>query len=151
MNDVRQEQTCDPVRLVEALMHSGRLTEARLDVALSAVGLSTAKWGALRRLAEADAPLLLSQLAGKLACVKSNATQLVDRLEAERLVRRVPDPDDRRAIQAELTAEGRRRYAAGLAVMQAFEREVLGDYTAAEREVLRKLLARLESYDHGAA
>ena len=75
-----------------------------------------------RELVEAGGQLPLGQLATKLACVKSNATQLVDRLTAEKLVRRVPDPEDRRSILAELTTEGRQCYAAGLTVVQHFER-----------------------------
>ena len=33
-------------------------------------------------------------------------TQLVDRLEADGLVRRVADPTDRRSVKAEITDEG---------------------------------------------
>ena len=144
MNDVGQAQTCDPVRLVEALMHSGRLTEARLDVALSAVGLSTAKWGALRRLAEADAPLLLSQLAGKLACVKSNATQLVDRLEADGLVTREPDPSDRRSRLAVITNAGRQAYEKGAGIHHDAERQLFGALTDDDAARLADILEKLD-------
>lgn len=133
----------NPYRLLEALIHSGKLTETQLDAALSPVGLSTAKWGVLRHLIETGGQLPLGQLAAKLACVKSNATQLVDRLEGEKLVRRVPDPEDRRSILAELTVEGRQSYAAGLKVVRNFERQLLADYLPEERLLLYKLLTRL--------
>jgi DNA-binding MarR family transcriptional regulator len=38
-----------------------------------------------------------------MACVRSNITQLIDRMQAEGLVRRIPDPQDRRSVRAALT------------------------------------------------
>ncbi|MGI8587329.1 MAG: MarR family winged helix-turn-helix transcriptional regulator [Chloroflexia bacterium] len=138
------EGGCDPTKLMDGLMRGGRYLEARLDAALADLGLSAAKWGALKHLLEAEEALPLGQLAGRLACVKSNATQLVDRLEADGLVRRVPDSEDRRSIRAEVTAEGRLRYEAGLERMREVERELLGDYTLEERLLLARLLQSLE-------
>lgn len=143
MNQIEDVQSCAPYQLTEALMQSGKFTETQLDAALATVGLSATKWNVLRQLVEADGQLPLGQLAIKLACVKSNATQLVDRLEAEKLVRRVPDPEDRRSILAELTTEGRQCYAAGLTVVQHFERQLLDDYLPEEQLLLHKLLSRL--------
>ena len=69
----------------------------RLEEALEPLGLSLAKFGVLSRLAAAGEPLPLGTLAERCACVRSNITQLVDRLEAERLVMRADDPRDRRS------------------------------------------------------
>ncbi|MCX6044826.1 MAG: MarR family transcriptional regulator [Chloroflexi bacterium] len=139
--------SCDPYQLIEALMHSGKSVETQLDAALAAVELSAARWNGLRHLTAAGGQLPLGQLAAKLSCVKSNATQLVDRLEAEKLVRRVPDPEDRRSILAEITPEGRLSHAAGLQVVRDFERQLLEDYQPEERLVLHKLLARLGGFE----
>ena len=49
-------------------------------------------------------PISLSELAEKLTCVRSNVTQLVDRLEADGLAKRADDPADRRAVRAKVTA-----------------------------------------------
>lgn len=143
MNEITAVPSCDPYRLIEALMRSGKFTEAQLDAALAAVGLSAAKWAVLRYLMDAGGRLPLGQLAGRLACVKSNATQLVDRLEAEQLVRRVPDPEDRRSVHAEVTAAGSRSYAEGLKVVREFEGQLLAAFTLEERSVLDRLLLRL--------
>lgn len=143
MNETGEVIACDPLRLIHHLLQGGKVTEARLDAALAGVGLSVAKWSALRHLAEAEEGLPLGQLAERLACVRSNVTQLVDRLEAERLVRRTHDPEDRRSVRAELTATGLQRYEAGREVMQDFERALLADYTPDERRLLERLLARL--------
>src|SRR5262245_18283359 len=103
-----------PSALLEALVRTHVLYVTKQDQALLASGLSTAKLGALLVLAEAAEPVPLGQLAERLACVKSNITQLVDRLEADGLVRRLPDVQDRRSKRAAITPEGRRRTEAGL-------------------------------------
>lgn len=51
-------------------------------------------------------PMIMSQLGDRLDVSARNVTKLVDALEQERLVRRVPHPTDRRATVIELTPEG---------------------------------------------
>lgn len=131
--------------LLERLMRTNHLYMVRLDAALEAEGLSAAKFGALQALEAAEEPLPLGQLAERLACVRSNITQLVDRLEAEGLVQRVPAPDDRRSKCAAITAEGRRRFALGLQAKRGVERELLSSLTPAEADLLAATLAKLGS------
>ena len=69
-----------------AVLHASSVLESRVEARLSDVGLSLAKLAALHRLTEAGESLPLGQLADRLSCVKSNVTQLVDRLEADGLV-----------------------------------------------------------------
>ena len=71
-----------------AVLHASSVLESRVEARLSEVGLSLAKLAALHRLTEAGESLPLGQLAERLSCVKSNVTQLVDRLEADGLVSR---------------------------------------------------------------
>lgn len=115
-----------------------------LEEALEPVGLSLGKFGVLTRLADAGEPLPLGTLAERCACVRSNITQLVDRLEAERLVRRVADPRDRRFIRAELTAEGRRRYDDGLRALKATEAALFEHLAGQDRDELLRLLSALK-------
>src|SRR6266487_1650557 len=75
--------------LVRSLLEAAGVVEARLEAAVGP--LSLAKLGVLRPLVEAKQPLPLSELAERQHCVRSNITQLVDRLEKEGLVRRRPD------------------------------------------------------------
>src|SRR5580698_9336015 len=65
------------------LLHAAGVVQAHLESKLDAVDLSLAKLAALSALADAGESLPLGQLAGRLSCVKSNITQLVDRLEAD--------------------------------------------------------------------
>ena len=70
-------------QMMLSLINAGRAIEQRLEEALARVGLSLAKYGALMHLVEAGEPLNLSECAKKMACVRSNITQLMDRLEAD--------------------------------------------------------------------
>jgi DNA-binding MarR family transcriptional regulator len=75
--------------------------------------LSGPKYAALTVLVQTGEPISLSELAKRLTCVRSNITQLVDRLENDGLVRRVDDPADRRGKRAQITPLGLRRQAVG--------------------------------------
>jgi DNA-binding MarR family transcriptional regulator len=121
------------------------MLETRLEEALEPLGLSLAKFKALHTLVTAGEPLPLRTLAEECACVRSNITQLVDRLEAEKLVVRTDDPSDRRSIRAELTTEGRARYKAGSRTLQAAQNELLGDLSEGQRETLFGLLRALRA------
>ncbi len=134
-----------PHDLLSTVIHTAAAVQDRLEAALEPSGLSLAKLGALRHLAESKEPLALGQLAERIACVKSNVTQLVDRLEADALVRRVPDPTDRRSVRAEITPDGLARYEAGMAALTAAENELVGDLPEDAREQLEMLLLRLSA------
>ena len=131
--------------LLSTVIHAAGVIQDRLEAALAPTGLSLAKLGALKHLAEANEPLPLGQLAERIACVKSNVTQLVDRLETDQLVRRVPDPSDRRSVRAEITPEGRSRYDAGVQAVMSAEAELIGELDLGDREQLQRLLGRLAS------
>ena len=126
----------------ELLSASGKVTD-RLEAALEPLGLSLAKLGALSKLVDADGSLPLSTLAERCACVRSNITQLVDRLEADGLVARSDDPRDRRSIRAELTEEGRRRQAAGVRAVERTERDLLAHLPRDRQDSLVDLLRSL--------
>ena len=68
------------------------------------------------------------------------AAGLVDRLEADKLVERVSDPNDRRSVRAALTAEGLRRHAEGVRILEEVEREVFAKLGEAERDLLERLV-----------
>ncbi len=125
-----------------AILHAAHEAESQLESKLNAVGLSLAKLAALKTLAEAGDSLPLSQLADRLSCVKSNITQLVDRLEADGLVTRQADPHDRRTRLAALTAAGRKACDEGMRVQQDAERRLLTRLSARETEQLAALLAK---------
>jgi DNA-binding MarR family transcriptional regulator len=128
-----------------AVLHASGVIEGRVEARLAEVGLSIAKLAALHRLAEAGDSLPLGQLADRLACVKSNVTQLVDRLEADGLVSRTSDLNDRRSRLAVLTDAGKKAYLAGSGIQEQAERELFGALTADESKTLHELLDKLKA------
>jgi DNA-binding MarR family transcriptional regulator len=127
-----------------AVLHASNVLEGRLEARLSEVGLSLAKLAALHQLTVAGESLPLGQLAERLACVKSNVTQLVDRLEADGLVNRTADPNDRRSRLAVLTPAGRTAYSKGDEIRKQTEQELFGVLSPAESDTLHELLVRLQ-------
>src|SRR6476620_3674893 len=127
-----------------AVLHASGVLESRVEARLSEVGLSLAKLAALHQLSKAGESLPLGQLAERLSCVKSNVTQLVDRLEADGFVSRAADPNDRRSRLAVLTASGRKGYAKGSEIQMQAEKELFGVLSAEESKKLHELLAKLQ-------
>ncbi len=128
---------------LSALLRAAGAAESHLESRLGAAGLSLAKLAALHQLATVDRPLPLGQLAERLACVKSNVTQLIDRLEADGWVSRAPDPGDRRSRLACITAAGRDAYARGSAIQRDAEREVLAALSPEEAASLNRIADKL--------
>jgi DNA-binding MarR family transcriptional regulator len=119
-----------------SLIHAAHAVEDRLESALGGVGLSMAKFSVLSELVRSREPLALSELAARLSCVRSNMTQLVDRLQADGLVERVADPSDRRSVRASLTDAGKVRQQAGAAEVERVKADfstAVGDGAALER------------------
>ena len=128
---------------LSAVLHAASSLESRVEARLATVGLSLPKLAALRALA-AGGPVPFGQLADRLACVKSNVTQLVDRLEADGFVSRASDPTDRRSRLATITGAGRRAYEQGVETYQQVERELFGALTADESAQLSSLISKLD-------
>jgi len=136
---------CPDATLAAELIGTLHAIEERLETALEPLGLSLAKFKVLDMLVAAGEPLPLGALAERSACVRSNITQLVDRLEAEKFVIRADDPHDRRSIRAGLTADGRRRHTAGERALEEAERDLFARLPPKERESLLHLLRALRS------
>ncbi len=127
---------------VLALLHLAGRIEERVERALEGEGLSMARLKVLNDLAESG-PLPLSELANRQNCVRSNITQLVDKLEADGLVQRVADSADRRSVRAQLTEKGRERQARGRVRLEATEEEIMGSFSEVERSALGHLFQAL--------
>jgi len=147
MNKSGARRRGPPVRaddVMWSLMEAAHAVEAQLEKALAQVQLSGAKLAALTHLAEAGEAVPLGELAEQCACVRSNITQLVDRLEADKLVRRVDDPADRRSLRAEITPLGRKRQAAGARKVQDVRRRLGKALGAIDPVALQRALSQLK-------
>ena len=133
----------DTSGLLPTLLRAGASVEAHLERSLVPWSLSLAKLRALHHLAQAPQGLPLGQLAERLCCVKSNVTQLVDRLEADGLVRRVSRATDRRCVVAVITDKGRESFVQAERARVRAEREMLEKIPDDGRAVLMRLLGHL--------
>jgi len=131
--------------LIFRILNASRELQARLEGALDEIGLSMGKAGVLKTLAKAGKPVPLSELAECNKCVRSNVTQLVDRLEADGLVRRIADPDDRRVTLASLTPEGRKAFEKALRIIEDQEQAVLRALNPKDGAALVRALEGLTS------
>jgi len=135
------KQQADPVMF--SLLHAAHALEDRIEAALATVDLSMPKLNVLSQLVQAGEPLPLSDLAARMACVRSNITQLVDRLEADGLVKREDDPSDRRSIRATLTPLGRDRQKAGEKQLETVQSAFTNALTDADRAALTRAFSAL--------
>ena len=71
----------------------------------------------------------------------TKATQLIDRLEADGLVRRVDDPADRRGVRAMLTPLGIERQVAGAKQVDQVQKEVARTLAGVDPATLTRALA----------
>ncbi len=107
-------------------------------------GLSEGRMQLLVRLAAADNhQLALGDLALALDVSPRNITGLVDHLQADGLVERIPDPNDRRSIQAHLTPAGLTKVRAVVREAVAIPARVVAGLSPQELAQLRDLCYRL--------
>ena len=145
MNELQSNSAVEPNSrdAMFSLLRAAEVVEGRLEQALGAVGLSMAKYSVLSELVAAKEPVALCDLANRLSCVRSNVTQLIDRLETDGLVERVADPSDRRSVRAELTAAGAERFARGQAMVGRLQVEFAQQVGVADRAHLERVLASI--------
>lgn len=138
------QPTSSSDRTIFTLLHAAHALEDKLESVLAGVGLSLPKFSVLSELMSTGTPLSLSELAARLSCVRSNMTQLVDRLEADGLVKRVDDPTDRRAVKAMITEQGRARHGAGAAEVAKLHEEFAGRVGTTDRAAVGRMLSALK-------
>jgi DNA-binding MarR family transcriptional regulator len=83
------------------------------------------------------------QLLAQTIVSSGTMTNLLDHLEARRLVRRRPDPTDARSVRMQLTAPGRRRVDAAISDLVGREDAILSALEPEERSALAALLRRV--------
>jgi DNA-binding MarR family transcriptional regulator len=131
--------------VVDRILGIARRLRRLLDETLSGHGLSHGEWKVLSSLRWAGLPYRRS--AGELARIadlSSGAmTNRLDRLEGVGLVRRVPDPDDRRGVLVELTDQGRRLWENAIGAQAEKEALLASALTKRELEQLNALLRRV--------
>ncbi|MEV6324006.1 MarR family transcriptional regulator [Nocardia sp. NPDC051787] len=110
---------------------------ARMREWVTPLGLTVAQATALREL---TGPMTQRELAARLTCEPSNATVIIDKLEALQLLERHPHPTDRRAKQLALTPEGAALREKLLKILN--EQPLITGLTQPEQDMLQNLLQR---------
>src|ERR1700694_654288 len=129
-----------PSTTMFSFLEAAQALQLRLEQALREPDLSPPKVAALDHLMRAGEPVPLRVLSKGLHCVPSNMTQLMDRLEAEGLVRRLADPSDRRIVRAELTKLGKQRVTAGRRVISKAQADFAKAVSKADSAALDRLV-----------
>jgi len=110
---------------------------------LAAQGLSM--WGYAVLLALDESPVVRSQaaLAEAIGADKSRIIPVLDELESRGMIRRRPDPDDRRVRLLEITDAGREAKDAAQEAIQRGEEKILQRLPADDRRAFLRALLRL--------
>ena len=146
---VRMRQLFDPLKVdmsvveaMAALRIAGRALHHMQEKWAEKHGLSEGRLGVLFRLYRCG-PTPLGDLAADLDSTPRNITGLVDHLERDGLVERVPDTEDRRSVRARLTEAGRTRIEAIWQEGLAHQHEVAGGMSKEDLAQLRHLCLQL--------
>ena len=115
------------------------------DETLEQLGLTLSDWHVLTALRWAGKPnrRKAGELARRADLTSGAMTSRLDALEAEGLVRRLRDPEDRRSVLVELTEKGRKRHEQAMGVQAKKEILLAEALTGREKEHLNALLRRV--------
>lgn len=146
----RPELDVGALQVTARLSRIGPLLAKRQEAIFERFGLGRGEAGALSALRIAGLPYRLSptRLGKGLMLSSAGVTSRIDRLERRGLVRRLPDPDDRRGVIVELTDQGLEVVDAAVAALAISDRELLErldpEEVAQFEALLRKFLGGLE-------
>jgi DNA-binding MarR family transcriptional regulator len=135
----------DPVAMaaVTNVMRVQQILQREVDAVLAGHGITFARYEALVLLSFArSGRLAMSVMGRRLQLHPTSVTNIVDRLEADDLVRRVPHPGDRRTTLVELTPAGERVLAAATTAVVGI-RFGLAGLTPAQAGTLTALLTKV--------
>ncbi|HUR86260.1 MAG TPA: MarR family transcriptional regulator [Solirubrobacteraceae bacterium] len=113
--------------------------------AFSTLGLNDGDYGVLAALRRAGAPYELTptKLARQRMMTSGGMTAAIDRLDRQGLVRRSPNPADRRGALVGLTAKGRKLADRAMELHAQAEQQLVGGLAKRERDQLARLLRKL--------
>lgn len=134
-------------RLADQLIRLSRRLHRSQRQLLEPLGITPAQSRLLRSLAQCEEPPRMADLAQRLDVVPRAVTTLVDALEARELVRRVPDPHNRRVIRIELREAGGEALRALRRARRAAAADLLAPLDDGQRAALTGLLDALDTAD----
>jgi DNA-binding MarR family transcriptional regulator len=141
----RPDLDFEPLQVISRLGRVRSYVDAELARVFDAHGLGAATFGVLVTLARLEESGDVSQrrLMDELGLTSGTISVRMDRLVAEGLVHREPDPDDRRNVRITLTPKGRDLFERVAPAHLANERRLLAPLTSEEEHELARLLRKL--------
>ena len=146
----RPDLDVTPLQVLSRVSRLARHLDRRRRQAFAESRLHPFEFDVLAALRRAGAPYRLSpsKLLTQTLVTSGTMTNRIDRLAAKGLVRREPDPRDRRGIQVSLTPAGLSAVDDAMTHLLAHEHQLLGALSPAERDdvaaLLRTLVAPLD-------
>jgi DNA-binding MarR family transcriptional regulator len=131
--------------IVERIQKLQRYLDRAMNETLAEFKLDRGEWWLLGALRRSGPPYRMSpgKLAEDIGLSSGAMTNRLDRLEAADLIRRLPDPDDRRALQVELTEAGWQAWQDTVGTQARKEALVANALDPSEKVLLNALLRRL--------
>jgi DNA-binding MarR family transcriptional regulator len=131
--------------VVDRINGLSRRFKRSLDETLVEFDLNTGEWYVLASLFHAEPPYRRSPgwLADQHNLSSGAMTNRIDRLEEAGLVRRLPDPADRRALKVELTEDGLTKWRETVGAQAVKEQLVASALSDREKSLLNQLLRKL--------
>ena len=134
-----------PMGVVGRISRLAQLLQAELEPVFAAHGVNGGEFDVLASLRRAGRPYRLTptELSKALMVTSGGMTKRLAALESRGLIRREPDPNDRRSSAVTLTREGKRLVDSILPEHVANEARLVGELSGRERAELAGLLEAL--------
>ena len=146
-NENGWEDCANGVTAVTSLMRVHQVLTRRADQILAPLDLTFSRYELLVRLYFQDGSLPLNQLGRALQIHQTSITSLVDKLEAQGLIRRTPHPTDRRSTIAQITPAGRELLRKAIKLLNSDLFRDLGMTDAETRMLIGLLMKMRVSWD----
>lgn len=144
----RPDLDSGPMEVIGRITRLSAVIQRELERVFAQHGLAGGDFDVLATLRRSGAPVTPGELSRATMVTTGGMTKRLDRLEALGLIRRQPDPDDRRGRRIALTDEGGALIDRAVEAHLENEERLLAELPAAKREqltvLLRELLTALE-------
>ncbi len=141
--------TREKLRLWLRLLRTTRSIEAELRRRLrTQFGITMPRFDVMAALARSPGGMTMTELSRVLVVSNGNVTGIIDGLVADRLVMRIPAPEDRRATFVRLTPTGARQFEAMAATHAGWIEDMFADLELDDVASTMSTLARLRPRPH---
>ena len=131
--------------IVTRIHRLSKYIKRSLGETAAAIGLTVEDWDILSTLSclEGERTMSPGQLSEKAQLSSGAMTSRLDRLERSGMIRRLPDPNDRRSVQVQLTDIAKDVWERAVDLQAAKEKMFAQPLTADEKETLNILLRKM--------